>query len=269
MPDIGGSYMSSCIEFEGKNLEQAIKKACEKLNIREEDLKHEVISYGSTGIFGLVGAKKARIRVLLQEKTVTEPVVPTEIQAHPLESGPPPDAAALTDDETFGKEVVQKLVDYIMPEATVWAEKKNNRVSYHVNSKNSAVLIGKKGQTLEAIQHIVEKIISQKMRDPKNGDAKGNEKLRIQIDIEGYLENRKENLSDLASRLAAKVNQTGKPVTVGHMTAHDRRIVHMSLKNNHSVRTQSMGEGFLKKLVIFPRKAPANKKVPQGPFEKE
>ncbi len=261
--------MSSCIEFEGKNLELAIKKACEKLNIREENLKHEVISYGSTGIFGLVGAKKARIRVFLQEKKPAEPQIPTEVQADPLESVPIPDEVVLNEDEAFGKDVVQKLVDAIVPDAAVWAEKKNNRLYYHVNSKSSAVLIGKKGQTLEAIQYIVEKIISQKMRDPKNSDVKGNEKLRIQIDIEGYLENRKENLSDLASRLADKVNKTGKPVTVGHMTSHDRRIVHMSLKSNHSVRTQSMGDGFLKKLVIFPKKLPVNKKMPQRPLEKE
>jgi spoIIIJ-associated protein len=258
MPDIGGSCMSSCIEFEGKNLEQAIKKACEKLKINEENLAHEVISYGSTGIFGLVGAKKARIRVVAPDKIAVEPEAPEAPveMAHFMESEPVSTEALLTDDENFGKEVVQKLLDYITPDATVWAEKKNNRVYYHVNSKNSAVLIGKKGQTLEAIQYIVEKIISQKIRAPKIGESKEFEKIRIQIDIQGYLENRKENLSELAGRLASKVKQTGKPVTVGHMTSHDRRIVHMTLKNNHDVRTQSMGEGFLKKLVIFPRKPP-------------
>jgi spoIIIJ-associated protein len=247
--------MSSCIEFEGKNLEQAIKKACEKQKVREESLKYEVISHGSTGIFGLVGAKKARIRVFFSDKKTTgSEGVSAEILAAPLESDPPPMEAGLTDVEMFGKEVVQNILKFIMPDATVRAEKKKNRVFYHVNSKNSAVLIGKKGQTLEAFQYIVEKIISQKMRCPKNAETKSQEKIRIQIDIEGYLEKRKENLGDLAVRLSAKVKETGKPVTVGHMTSHDRRIVHVALKNDHNVRTQSMGEGFLKKLVIFPKK---------------
>ena len=247
--------MLSCIEFEGKNLEHAIKKACEKQKVREEYLKYEVISHGSTGIFGLVGAKKARIRVFFSDKvTAVSEGVSAEIPAAPPESDPPLKGADLTDVERFGKEVVQNLLKSIAPDATVRAEKKNNRVFYRVNSKNSAVLIGKKGQTLEAIQYIVEKIISQKIRGPKSAGTKSQEKIRIKIDIEGYLEKRKENLGDLAVRLASKVKETGKPVTVGHMTSHDRRIVHVALKNDHNVRTQSMGEGFLKKLVIFPKK---------------
>ncbi len=59
--------MSPYLEFEGKTLEKALTKACDELNISKEQLKHDVISYGSTGIFGLVGAKKARIRVRAPE----------------------------------------------------------------------------------------------------------------------------------------------------------------------------------------------------------
>jgi len=63
--------MSHCVEFEDKNVEMAVKKACEELNISREKLKHDVISYGSTGIFGLVGTKKARILVTLPEPSPT------------------------------------------------------------------------------------------------------------------------------------------------------------------------------------------------------
>jgi spoIIIJ-associated protein len=249
--------MSSCIEFEGKNLDLALKKACEKLAIQEKDLKHEVISYGSTGIFGLVGAKKARIRVFVPEKTERgkskeAPALEPDHDFVPAESG-------LTEAEAFGKQVIEKIIQFIDPEASVQIEKKRNRSFYHIKSEDRGVLIGKKGQTLEAIQYIVEKIVLQKTRDPEGGDTRENEKVRLQIDVEGYLESREENLRTLAGKLAQKVKKTGKPVTVGHMSSHDRLIVHTELKHDHQVRTQSLGDGLLKKLVIFPKKADTRK----------
>ena len=74
------------------------------------------------------------------------------------------------------------------------------------------------------------------------------------VDVKGYLGARKANLKKMASKMADKVIKTNKPVTVGQMNAYDRRIVHMSLKDNQNVRTQSMGEGYYRKLVIFPKR---------------
>jgi spoIIIJ-associated protein len=115
---------------------------------------------------------------------------------------------------------------------------------FKVKGGNAAVLIGKKGQTLDAIQYLVEKIVN---RHSEN-------RLRLQVDVEGYLENRKTNLENLAFRLAQKAKKIGKPMTIGQLKPQERRVVHLALKANPDVRTQSVGDGFVRKLVIIPRK---------------
>jgi len=123
-------------------------------------------------------------------------------------------------------------------------------ILYNISSENSAVLIGKRGQTLDAIQYLVEKIVNRQNDD----------RIRVDVDIEGYLKNRKTNLDQLAAHLAEKVKLTGKPGSAGQMNAYDRRIVHMALKDDPAVRTQSIGEGLYRKLMIFPKKNSQKKK---------
>ena len=257
--------MSHCVEFEDKNVEMAVKKACEELNIPREKLKHDVISYGSTGIFGLVGTKKARIRVTLpkpspkvvfetsnkgqqnensDEQTLESVDSQIEISHDEVE-----DHRVAVDPRDLGREALQKIIDLITTDATISIEKRSNRIVFNVRGGNSAVLIGKHGQTLEAIQYLVEKIV--------NKNRKG--RVGIHIDVEGYLEKRRMSLQRLAVNMAEKVKSTGKPAAIGQMNAHDRRIVHIALQDDNMVRTQSKGEGFLKKLVIFPKKNSSRK----------
>jgi len=257
--------MSHCVEFIDKNVEMAVKKACEELNIPREKLKHDVISYGSTGIFGLVGTKKARIRVTLPEpspKVVFETSdkeqqnensheqtlesVDSQIEISHDEGA---DHRVAVDPRDLGREALQKIIDLITTDATISIEKRSNRIVFNVRGGNSAVLIGKRGQTLEAIQYLVEKIV--------NKNRKG--RVGIHIDVEGYLEKRRMSLQRLAVRMAEKVKSTGKPAAIGQMNAHDRRIVHIALQDDNMVRTLSKGEGFLKKLVIFPKKNSSRK----------
>jgi spoIIIJ-associated protein len=278
--------MTTGLEFEGKNIENAIKKACDKLKIKEEKLKYDVISYGSTGIFGLVGTKKAKIRVtspkhlktrrqeenensnnsreILKEEDIAEIAsIVEESFGEPMvanaetgdnESENNVDIHNTEDKESdkqeyspaimAGEEVLKKIVDLITTDAEITVSQENKKIKYNVNGGNTAVLIGKKGQTLEAIQYIVEKIVNKKSQ----------EKIRIHVDIEGYLENRRINLEKLSTRLAEKSKRIGKPVTIGQLNSYDRRVVHLVLKNDSGVRTQSIGDGFYRKLVIFPKK---------------
>jgi len=293
--------MTSGLEFEGKNIENAIKKACDKLKIKEEKLKYDVISYGSTGIFGLVGTKKAKIRVTSPKhlKTIQQEKNENSVDSHSAlneddkteiasiieesfgekdidsfigssiedfdfkNSNEGEDSNAVYDsndddinkeDDTnkiddpsailAGEEVLKKIVDLITTDAKITVQQENKKIKYNVKGGNTAVLIGKKGQTLEAIQYIVEKIVNKKSR----------EKIRIHVDIEGYLENRRINLERLATRLAEKSKRIGKPVTIGQLNSYDRRVVHLILKKDSEVRTQSIGDGFYRKLVIFPKK---------------
>ena len=139
----------------------------------------------------------------------------------------------------------ERIARSISRDADISVEDSNGRVSLQVQGGDAGLLIGKRGQTLEAIQYLVEKIVN------KNNE----QRVRVQVDVEGYLQNRRANLKDLALKMADKTKKTGKPATIGQMNAHDRRIVHLALKDDKMIRTQSVGDGFLRKLVIFPKKA--------------
>jgi spoIIIJ-associated protein len=250
--------MTSFREFEGKNIELAVKKACSKLKIDKEKIKYKVISYGSTGIFGLAGRKKAKIKVSLPEEKK-----PKENKIDNKE-----DNRTFSENEEnkfeentiqIGKEVLQKIIDSITEDAKIEIDDKSKKKVFNVIGGNSALLIGKRGKTLEAIQLIVEKAIN------KNKEKRS----RILVDIEGYMEKRNSYLKSLAKRLAEKCKRFGKPVSLGDMNAHDRRIIHITLKNDKEVNTSSRGEGLLRKIMIFPKKSSYQKKeVFQDKIEK-
>jgi spoIIIJ-associated protein len=278
--------MSIFREFVGKNVENALEVASKELDLPKEKIKHDVISFGSSGIFGLVGVKKAKIRVTLPEEgqtknnrrrkkseasaatsaAVQDIISSTFGDAGKIEKDDSPEtdkvktspAAVLSNngqslDETlvqFGTAILKTIVDYITEDAEISVEHGDERTIFNVSCANAAVLIGKRGQTLEAIQYLLEKIINK-----KNGG-----RVRVLVDVEGYLDTRRENLERLAGRLAEKAARVGKPMTIGQMNAHDRRIVHLHLKENTHVRTQSIGEGYYRKLMIFPKRRRKSRK---------
>ena len=225
-------FMTSDYEFEGKTKEEALKKASEKLGLSEDQLEFEVLSYGSTGIFGLVGVKKARIRVNVPG---TDQVEPAETS---MSSGDIEEVRAIA------QNALEKIVAFIVDDAMVTVEDTSEIIKLKVEGSNSALLIGKHGRTLDALQYIVQKIVQKEKRTKK----------RIVVDIEGYRARRKASLTQLALRLGEKVKRSGKPATISPMNAYDRRIVHVALKDESKVRTQSMGSGALRKLVIYPQK---------------
>lgn len=251
--------MSKCYEFQAKNVEKALEKASDELNIPSDEIKHEVLTYGSTGIFGLVGIKKAKIKVFVEEEkapqgqaeadeestVLSEPKSAAENQS----DGVPIDADIDSEIIDFGTQALQQIVDGISAGATVKIRQTKDKLCFLVTGGDSGVLIGKRGQTLEAIQYLLEKMINKKTT----------KKMRVMVDIEGYLEKRKNNLKQLASRMAEKAKKIRKPVTIGQMNAHDRRIVHIHLKDENGIRTQSIGDGYYRKLMIFPKKRGASK----------
>lgn len=261
--------MSAALEFKAKNVEKAVEIASLELNLPKEDLNYEVLSYGSSGIFGLSGAKKAKIRVQLpaglqpgglkpgqtasdaDSANMTEKSKPSDsldpVGDYAL-SGQDPESQDLytfpDDPAETGRLVLQRIVDYIAADAKIVMEKNSDGVFFKVNGKNAGILIGKRGQTLNAIQSIVEKVVN-----------KGNQnRIRVWVDIEGYLDTRRENLENKAMRLAEKAKRLGKPISLGQMNAYDRRIIHLALQDFADVQTRSRGEGPLRRLVIFPKR---------------
>ena len=254
--------MSPTLEIEGKNVDQAVQKACQQLNLSRKELKYDVLSYGSTGIFGLGRTRNARIRVrtagessatekasvnALRDQTMapTTDVVnrqkstETEIFGESTKPVEPGNSAGL------GRDVLQRIVDSITDDARITVEEQAERVLFRVQGGNSAILIGKHGQTLEAIQSLVDKVVNKH----------NSHRIRVQVDVGGYLQNRKKRLIRNAERLAQKCKKTRKPVSAGLLNAYDRRIVHIALQDNRSVRTRSTGDGLLRNLMILPNKA--------------
>lgn len=261
--------MSVSLGFKAKNIEEALEKASSELNMLKKQLKYEILSYGSSGIFGLSGTKKAKIRVHLPEDSAagepkgdgTQP--DTDPVNVPEKSKPSDDNASAADRAVIGEKpesrtqysfaddpaeagrlVLQRIVEYLVAGAEVNMEKNSDGVFFKVSGKDAGILIGKRGQTLDAIQAIVEKAVNRRNQD----------RMRVSVDIEGYLETRRQNLQDKALRLADKARRLGKPVSLGQMNAYDRRIVHLALQDFSDVQSRSRGEGPLRKLVIFPKK---------------
>ena len=261
--------MPKYTEFEGKNVDQALEMASKKLNTPIKEIKYDILNHGSSGIFGLVGVKKAKIRVASNRPDPDD----TRAQARDLVKDafkleePKTQKASLPKakpkpveeievvgegevEEHFqaaaadGERALRKIADFITDNTEISIEFQRERIVFKVEGGNSGLLIGKRGQTLEAIQYLVEKIINK-----RNG-----QRVRVLVDVEGYLETRRNNLIKMASRMAEKAAKNNKPVTIGQMNAYDRRIVHLHLKDNQGVRTQSVGEGYYRKLVIFPKR---------------
>ena len=262
----------SSLEFEGKNIDNAVQIACDELNLTKDELQYKVLSRGSSGIFGLAGAKKARIKVYLPDKTserepdevaVTPPESVFEEPAQGAGSVPAEDSTAHRPHPPdsgenpleLSREVLQRIVDAITSDATITTEETNGRILLNVNGGNAGALIGKKGQTLEAIQSLVDKIVNKHHRNQ--------DRIRVRVDVEGYLETRKLNLEKLAQRLADKSKRIRKPISLGQMNGYDRRIVHLALRDDPEVKTKSRGEGQMRKLVIFPQKNSAHRQASQ------
>ena len=255
----------SSLEFEGKNVDKAVQNACDELNLASDEISYEILSRGSSGIFGLVGKKNARIKVSLPQKTPEIiPDADSEQPDAPVFEEKVQSETTFSDDANFdspqrpgfeenpldlSRAVLQRIVDAITSDGTISAEETTDRILLNVACADAGALIGKKGQTLEAIQSLVDKIV--------NKHNNHNDRIRVQVDVEGYLATRKLNLEKLATRLADKSKKIRKPISLGQMNGYDRRIVHLALKDDPEVQTRSRGEGYMRKLVIFPQKTGA------------
>jgi spoIIIJ-associated protein len=141
------------------------------------------------------------------------------------------------------REVLARLVEPLDPAAQVEARGGAGGIVLEIVSKEAGVLIGRRGQHLEALQYIATRIVSHQAGRP----------VRLNVDAGGYRQRRREALEELAQRAAAKAKSTGKSVSIGPLSAPERRVVHMTLKNVAGVTTSSRGRGELKKVIVTTR----------------
>lgn len=214
-------------EFEGKTTEEAIENAASQLNLPAEELDIDIIEPGSAGIFGLVGGKKARIKVTFKR-----------------EAEPEDESSDNENELRLAKETLEEILARIPVEATVQAERIEKNVSLNIEGDKSGLLIGRKGKTLDALQFIVNKIVNKTLE----------KKVRVVVDSENYRQRRTESLTQLALRMGDKAKRIGKPVSTSPLNPRDRRIVHLALKEDEKLDTRSRGEGLLKMVVISPKR---------------
>ncbi len=146
------------------------------------------------------------------------------------------------------KEALRTLLTHMGLDAEVAAAENDERVQLEIKGPETALTIGKKGQTLDALQYLVNKIVARKLPEGDEGKA-------VSVDAEGYRERRAEVLVELAHKLAADVKRTGRPVAADAMSPADRRIMHVALAESVDVMTRSEGEGVYRHLVILPKSA--------------
>ena len=211
------------LEVSAKNVEEAVELALNKLGLSRSEVEIEVLQEGKRGILGW-GGEQAKVRVT------------------PLTSAEEPgDVAAIA------KEVVEKLLFLMQVPATIQVmavEDNESPLTIDISNGDLGILIGRRGQTLSALQYMVNFIASRKL---KSG-------VRVIVDVAGYRKRRHEELQNLALRVAELVKSSRRSITLEPMPAVERRVIHLTLINDPEITTQSMGYGDSRKVIVSPKR---------------
>lgn len=202
------------IEFKGKTVDDAITEATIQFGITSDELIYEVIDKGSTGILGFINTKPAIIRA--KKKDTFEDIVQEFL------------------DHMFEIMGIEAVVDITYNE-----EEKN--MDINLTGPEMGVLIGKRGQTLDALQKIVQSVVNKHSEDF----------IRVKLDTENYRARRKDTLENLARNISYKVKRTKKSVVLEPMNPYERRIIHSTLQNDKYVSTRSEGEEPFRRVVVY------------------
>jgi len=242
-------------EFEGKTDQDAIENACRQLELTKDQMDIVILEPGSAGIFGLVGSRKAKIKVTIKQK---EPQSVEEVAVEkaeevtvasedvPLATDPETTAPNTREEEiAMAKEALENILALIPMEGiTVTGKLEDGSVNLNIDGDKTGLLIGRKGKTLDALQFIVNKIVNKSLE----------KRSRVIVDSENYRLRRQEFLVQMALKMGDKAKKIKRPVATNLLNPHDRRIVHLALRDDDELGTKGKGEGILKKVVIIPRK---------------
>jgi len=207
------------IEITAGTVEQAIEKAEAQLGLSREQFKVEVVREGRSGILG-VGGKEAVIRV-------SSTTLPEE------------------DAVSHVTEILDTLLGLMGVEGKVEVLSAESPLQFNVNGDDLGILIGRRGQTVTALEYVTKLIVVQRLKTW----------LPLAIDVGGYKKHRRDSLEKLALYLAEQVKSRGRAMPMEPMPADERRIVHLALTDHPDVRTESIGEGENRKVVILPRES--------------
>lgn len=208
--------MQQYIEMEGETTEEALERALEELGVDRDLVNVKVLREPTKGILKL-GAKPAQVRVTLKE----------DISATP-------------------EAILDEIFSRMRIDAKTETQIIDGSIHLAISSDRPGLLIGRHGQTLDAIEHVLNCILSKSSLV----------KRKAHIDAEGYRERREKMLMDLASITAKKVRETKQEVVLDPMPPRDRRVIHLALQSDKRIRTYSRGEGLMRYIVVTPRQVP-------------
>lgn len=219
------------VETEGDSVDEAIEKALNILGLERDQVEVEVVAEGRKGLFGF-GAMRACIRA-----TVRRPLPAAE------EKGAGEQERMAVGQR--GRDVVAEMLRLMGVEATVEVKpgEAPEEVVLDIRSGAGGLLIGHRGQTLEALQFLVTRIV---------GERRGDEGVQLVLDTEKYRERRRRSLEDMALRLGEKAKRQRKTVSVDALSAADRRIILEVLRDDPWLTTKSLGTGPYRRLLIIP-----------------
>ena len=144
----------------------------------------------------------------------------------------------------IAKELMLGLLERMGVKTEVEGFLKEGTIYLEIKGDQEGILIGKHGRTLESLQMLINRMVNKRLKNA----------VRVVLDIDGYRKRRADSIAQMAQRLGEKTKRAGHSLTVGPFNAHDRRIIHLTLKEDPSLKTESLGEGELKKIKIIPMK---------------
>jgi spoIIIJ-associated protein len=241
------SKMQKSIEKQGRTLEEATESALNALGVEREKVEVEVLEDGKTGFLGF-GSRNAKVRATLKKEFRESREASYNRQENAAEKKDVPVVSSETDpgpstDPERAKELLTGLLQRMNMESAIETRIRDGHVIMNVIGKDSNLLIGKKGQTLDAMQFLINLMYSKSMR----------KKANIVVDVEEYRVRREERLRSIALEVREKVKRSRKSVAIAPMNSQDRRIIHLTLQNDEFVKTVSKGEGLLRKVVVIPK----------------
>lgn len=215
------------IKVSAKTLEEAITKACIELGAASDDIEYEILETGSNGILG-IGARPYVISAKLKE------IPEASLEDKALE---------------FLSSVFEGMKMDVSMDISL--DEENRELSINLSGEDMGVLIGKRGQTLDALQYLTGQVVNKNQ----------NEYIRVKLDTENYRERRMETLETLAKNIAYRVRRTRRPIALEPMNPYERRIIHSALQNEKDVLTRSEGEEPYRHVVICYKKKSRNERT--------
>lgn len=200
------------VEKTDKTIAEAINAALIELDTTKDKVDVEILEEPSKGLFGIFGAKPAKVRVTLN--------------VNPIEKA---------------TEFLEQILDKMGLDCLLKTKFKNNNLYIDIIGNNVALLIGRRGQTLDSIQYLVSLVVN-------NGEA---DYIRVILDAENYRRKREQTLIRLANKLAYKVKKYKKSITLDPMNPYERRIIHSALQSHSDVGTRSTGDEPNRKIIIY------------------